>query len=225
MSLEVAKTWANRVLRPPAAADDAVGMFEQAVELGVQATLLAAAELTANGKPCLARWTGTELVVLYLNAPQAENFRIRPGTLLRTIEAHTSGVETVGDPLLALCDVRLDGPDPHDGVQPLKGRYRLTSDDSNASYILSESAALRSHFFHPDMRGGITCYSYIEASLLPPDCELTFSFDPLFRPQAPPPPRGTWVLFLQLVRPHVWGRPNEGCTAASNVAAAIVDIQ
>ncbi|HQU45074.1 MAG: hypothetical protein B7Z73_14025 [Planctomycetia bacterium 21-64-5] len=223
MSLEIAKIWARSAFRHPDACNDAEGLFLQAAELGVQATLTAARELTTNGQPCLARWTGAELVVLQLSPSQAESFRIRTGTLLRQIEANTPASEPAGECQLTLCDVRFDDPDPHDGRQPIKGRYRLISDD--AGYIQAESAALRSYFFRPDLNGGITGYSYVESSLLPPECELTFSFNPLFLPHAPLPPQGMWVLFLQLVRAHVWGRPSEGCTALSNIAGVVVDLE
>ncbi|HEX7379439.1 MAG TPA: hypothetical protein VF278_20115 [Pirellulales bacterium] len=226
MSLDIARTWAEKALYPAAACDDAVGLFEQAAHLGVQATLLAAPELTASGKPCLVRWTGAELVVLHLDARQAECFQIRPQTMKRTVETLTPSEELPHHRPLALGNVRLDGADPHDGSQPLEGRYELASDDAAASAIvLAESSALRCQFFHPCLSGAITCYSYLLGTVLPPQCGLTFSFGPVYRDQGPSRPSGAWAMFLQLIELRVRGRPNEGFTVASNIAATIVNLR
>ena len=84
MSLKLTETRVNSTFRHPRAAQDAMDLFDKAAIQGVEATLIAAPELTNNGKGCLAHWTGEELVVLELSPSQQLGFGLAAGGLVRS---------------------------------------------------------------------------------------------------------------------------------------------
>ena len=83
LSLKLAEIWVNAVFRGLHSAQDAMQLFENAAEQGVEATLMAAPELMNNGKACLVLWTGYELVVLELSPEQQQAFGVEPNMMIQ----------------------------------------------------------------------------------------------------------------------------------------------
>lgn len=200
MSLELPEAWINSAFRIPAAARDAMNVFEKASADGVDATLVVAPALTHHGKCYLAHWTGQELAVVELSPEQQRAFEIKTGTLFQDLERRHEPLELPPLRRVSLKDVQIDGGIRHDVRKPLRGTFAYETQNASDSIVLQ--CALRVKYFRPWLPSRITGYSYV--SLVGRDGEVTFSFEPLDPARLPESFRGPLVLFLQLVTVRKW---------------------
>jgi hypothetical protein len=219
MSLKLAEIWVTAAFRGLRSAQDAMQLFENAADEGVEATLMAAPELMNNGKGCLVHWTGHELVVLELSPEQQWAFGIEPNTMIQELEPQAQPRELPPVRHVGLSAVQIDDPIAHDIHKPLTGVFRHEMNDPASN--LSLRCALRVRYYHPRRKCRVTGYSHINR--VPPRAELPFSFDPLASPQNPNPVRGPIVLFFQLVAAQSWTVLTT-CQRISNVLVRVIDV-
>lgn len=221
MPTDIAKVWANRMLTSPGAIRDVEQLIDEAVAFDAQATLIVAPELMTNGKGCLVRWTGNELVVVELTAEQQRSLGVLPAGLSKILEPRP--VNSLFPPVqsVTLADMQIDNAERHDGHQRLTGTCTCSFDDAQ-TYPLT-SCALQVQYVRPDLACQLTSYQHFNAPLIPPRCELRFSFSPIFSKFNPVVVHKTVVLFLQLLIAQDW-RSLSGCRCVSNAAAATINL-
>ncbi|HEV7224278.1 MAG TPA: hypothetical protein VGN42_16335 [Pirellulales bacterium] len=206
----------------PGARRDLLKFFEAASFEGQQPTMLVGPELMKNGKGCLARWTGDELVIIELSAGQRASLGLGPNHLIHQVEPRPI------DPSPHMRAMTLDTPlvdaaDSHDGYQRLTGACCYEFDAPDALPI--GDCVLQVQYFRPDLAPRRIGYWHPPGnSLLPPHGEMRFYFSPLFSKDLPATVHGTLIVFLQLLTVadlHTM----RGAKAASNVAAAVVNLR
>lgn len=222
MLSDIARVWANRMLRSPGARRDIEQFFNQAAAIGAQATLIVAPELMTNGKGCMVRWTGNEFLVVELSAAQQRSLGVVPAGLWKIVEPRPLNAAFPPVQLVTIGDMRIDSADQHDGFQPLTGTCTCSFDDTQTEPLTS--CALQAQYVRPDLARPITTYQFFDAPLIPPRCQLRFSFPPIFSARNPIVVHGTLVLFLQLMTAQDW-RTQSGCVCVSNAAAAVINLQ
>jgi len=222
MSLDTAKNWARYALRSPAAQRDVLQLFERATADGVEATVIAAPELTVRGTGYLARWTGSELIVLGLSAGQQQSLGVRPSALFQQLEPRTSIPEIPAQPWVTVSDITLNAGDGQDCFQPLTGTCRYAVDEGENRFL--SRCAVRANFFRPDLPRTITAFSFVDAASLPRQGKLGFRFIPITSAAQPVRIRGTVVVFIQLCTASDWARQQD-CQRISNVTATAVEFQ
>lgn len=220
MSLDTAITWARYALRSPAAQQDVVRLFERAAADGVEATVIAAPELTVRTKGYLARWTGTELMVLEISAGQQQSLGVRPSALFQQLEPKISIPEIPAKPWVTVSDITLKSGDVQDCYLPLAGSCKYAVDDGEDRLLCQ--CAFRANYFRPDLPRTITAFSFVDAAPLSRQAELGFRFIPITSSAQPVRIRGTVVVFIQLCTASDWARQRD-CQRISNVTATAVE--
>jgi hypothetical protein len=221
MPSDLAKVWASRMLRSPGARRDIEQLFDEAAAIGAQATLIAAPELMTNGKGCMVRWTGNDLVVVELSAAQQRSLGVVPAGLWKTYEPRPMKTSFSSVQLVTVGDVRIDNAERHDGFQPLTGTCTCSFDGAQTEAL--RSFALEAQYVRPDFARPIATLQFFDAPLIPPHGELRFSYPPMFSPKNPVVVHGAVVLFLQLVTANDW-RTQLGCQCISNSVAATINL-
>lgn len=222
MSIELAVAWASRTLRLPRAADDAARMFEQAARDGRPATLLVSDHLSNDGKGWLARWTGSEVVVVELSARDQVGLGLAPGTLCRHLEDVADCSLQTPTASWSLSDVVLEGSQLLRADQPLIGSCQVACEAHFQGSC--EACAVRAEYFQPTLVRQVTGYSHFNGPLASNRHDYRFSFPPLVSQRNPLEINGTVVLFLQLVTARNWSRL-EGLQAISNTTAVVVEMR
>lgn len=219
MSLKLVQSWITGAFRGLPSTQDALKLFEQAAAGGVDATLIAAPELTNSGKCCLAHWTGQELVVLELSPDQQQAFGIKPGTMVQELALESEPRELPPIRHINLLEVQIDDRLRHDPRKPLTGEFTFETNDTTRNPAFR--CALRVKFYHPRMMRRITAYSHCELVL--PRGEIRFSFDPLVSAHNPDAVAGPYVLLIQLVAAQNWTVITT-CQQISNVLVRLIEV-
>lgn len=227
MSIELAVAWAVRTLRFPQAVQDAVGMFEQAARDGHQATLLVSDQLTKDRKGWLARWTGSEVVVVELPPRHQAGLGLLPSAMCRHVEGRADLSPRPLIQRLTLSDVVIDDAELVQADRPLIGKCGISFD--GASYETLDGCALRVEYFQPEVPRQITGYWHLNGPIGSGRAEHRFSLPPLITQKSdsgkqPPVVSGSLVLFLQMVTADDW-RNLAGLRPVSNTTAALVELQ
>ncbi|HVC94914.1 MAG TPA: hypothetical protein VND64_14560 [Pirellulales bacterium] len=220
MSVELAKTWVERMFCSAGARREASQLLNKAAAEGSQATLVAGSDVMANDKACMARWTGSELVVVELSARQQANMALTPTTMFMGLEPRPLVWELPPEPLVTLHDAQFDPGEPHDCRQPLSGICRFTFDASKR--MPADSCALQAQYVHPHLPQ-TTSYSNPKRTFDSLEAELRFSFRPLFSAPRPVILHGTLFIYFQLFTARDW-RTNAGAKCVSNVTVAAVEL-
>ncbi len=222
MSLEAATAWINQTVGNAAAQNEAVSLLEQANASSRHATLIVAPELTRNRRAYLARWAGSEFVVVELSTAQQAGLGVVPKGLLRELHYPAKDCELRGESWITLCDVRINSDDCHDRRQPLTGTCRYEFDSKHAAPIAR--TALRVQYYHPQLVRSLTDFSHSDWKLTPPGGEFQFSFPPLAVEAISDVQKGWIVLFLQLLTASNW-RNQTGIHPISNLTAKLIELQ
>lgn len=227
MSIELAVAWAVRTLRFPQAVQDAVEMFEQAARDGHQATLLVSDQLAKDRKGWLARWTGSEVVVVELPPRHQAGLGLQPGAMCRHAERRADLSPRPLIQRLTLSDVVIDDAELVQADRPLIGSCGISFD--GVPYEALDGCALRVEYFQPEVPRQITGYWHLNGPIRSGRAEYRFSLPALVtqNPSAgkqPPVVSGSLVLFLQMVSADDW-RNLAGLRPLSNTTAALVEIQ
>ncbi len=222
MSLEAAISWINQTVGNTAAKREAVSLLEQANATSRHATLIVAPELTRNRRSYLARWAGSEFVIVELTAEQQAGLGVVPKGLLRELHYPTKDCELRNANRLTLNDVKVESGERHDRRQPLTGTCRYEFDSNRMPPIAR--TALRVQYFHPQLARTLTGYSHSDRTLSPPGGEFHFSFAPLAVEAICDVGDGWIVLFLQLLTASNWGNMT-GVQPMSNITAKLIELR
>jgi len=209
-------------IRFPQAAWDVEDLFNKAEAQGVDATIIAAPELTTNGRGCVARWTGDEMIVLELSPKQLSGFGIQPGMLVREISSPGPGWELPHAYRVSLSDIKIDRADQIDAHSPLTGQCIYEYDDPADEFISASGLQIR--YFRPDLNRQVPEYWYpIDSPFVPLKGTFQFSYPPLFSDTDTKSLKGTMVVFFQLLTGRDW-HSVKGCRRVSNIAASVVEL-
>jgi hypothetical protein len=223
MSLTLAKTWVNSVVRLPATRDDALHLLDQADREGVEATLILGPRLTVSGKCFLSRWDGRELIVRELTRAQQRDWSLDPKGLFQQLKATTlPKAGFFSEPLAALTISQIDGAGAYDGSTPLLGRCIVERTAISPRVI--QNCALRAEYFRPDLSRQVTAMWYADRDLHGEQATWEFRFPPLFSNKNPRTCRGTLAVFFQLFTADDWAN-QAGCRRISNLADSIITLR
>ena len=221
MSRKLASEWLCSNIRFLQAALHAEDLFDEAEANGVDATIIAAPELTENGRCCLARWMRDEMMVLHLSPEHQRSLGVQPGSLYRELGPPGPRCALPNANCLSLSRIKIDRADRYDGRSSMSGHCNFEFDDPASKPI--SSCALQVQYFRPDLPRQVTGYWYPNSPLVPPKGTLHFSYDPLFSETNPGNITGTMVVFLQLLTGRDW-TSLKGCQRVSNIAASVIEL-
>jgi hypothetical protein len=221
MSLALARTWIEKMIRQPNARADALGLFQRSAAESVDGTLIVGPRLSTNGKCYLARWDSEEFVVLELDEDVQAAWKVDPKALFRELHgAETSMLDVVTNRLMSISDIRFDSA-VHDSWTPLSGRLRIEGPPASRAIT---NLAVRAKYFRPDLPRSIETMWYPESQAMETSGELRFRFPAAFSEKNPCQLNGPLVVFLQMFAAADWVRVSK-CQKVSNVASAIVRIR
>lgn len=222
MPINAAIAWINQTVGNEAARQGAASLLEQANASSRHATLIVAPELTRSRRSYLARWAGSEFVVVELTAAQQAGLGVVPEGLLRELHYPSNDCELRGENWLTLSDVQIKSGEQHDRRHPLRGTCQFEFDSNQTSGIAN--TALRVQYFHPQLVRPLTNFSHQDGKLTPSGGDFQFSFPPLAVETICDVQAGWIVLFLQLLTASNWIK-RTGIRPISNIMAKLIELK
>lgn len=188
------KVWLESALKFPPALKDALRFFEDSAGVAQEHSILVSSDITKAKHGYLARWTGSELLVLPLNKIQQRDFGLQ-GYKMKTERHHLPFYGAVPhQPMVGLSEFQFTAAE-HQPQNPLTGTVQLTFDDASTPPL--STSALRMEYYSPVLQHSLFQHIYPPGSVQPG--KLAFRFPPLAQTLPNPYPWTTVAVYCRLL--------------------------
>jgi hypothetical protein len=158
------KVWLESALKFPPALKDALRFFEDSAGVAQEHSILVSSDITKAKHGYIARWTGSELLVLPLSKIQQRDFGLR-GYEMKTVRHQLPAYGAVTHkPLVGLSEFQFQLIEHH-AQNALNGTVQLTFDNSTTSPL--STCALGVEYYSPAVQIPLFQYFYPSGRVLP----------------------------------------------------------